>query len=171
MTPPRDDLERLYRETAPQLLAYFRRQQALAGAAEDLLHDTFVRALHRRERIGSSVSARAYLFGIARHVSLDWLRRRRPETAFADEAAPAPELPDERLVAMRAAIAGLPEPQRETLLLRLQQELSYEEIAEVLGVPVGTVRSRLHHAVQRLQVALNPSALPAENRRPAADPK
>lgn len=54
----RDDIERLYRETAPQLLAYFRRQPALAGAAEDLLHDTFVRALRRPERVGSPVSAR-----------------------------------------------------------------------------------------------------------------
>jgi RNA polymerase sigma-70 factor (ECF subfamily) len=52
---------------------------------------------------------------------------------------------------MRAAITELPGPQRETLMLKLQHELSYEEIAEVLAIPVGTVRSRLHHAVLQLR--------------------
>jgi RNA polymerase sigma-70 factor (ECF subfamily) len=58
---------------------------------------------------------------------------------------------DERLAAVRAAIASLPEAQRETLELRLRNELSYEEIAAVLGIPVGTVRSRLHGAVKTLR--------------------
>ena len=159
MSPVILQLEKLYRELAPALLSYFRRQPALAGAAEDLLHDTFVRALERAERVRTAVSPRAYLFGIARHVGSDALRRRRPTEELGDTpAAPAAET-DERLDAMRAAIATLPDLQRDTLLLRLQQELSYEEIAEVLGIPVGTVRSRLHLAVQRLHAALNPSQL------------
>jgi RNA polymerase sigma-70 factor (ECF subfamily) len=156
MNTPRVQLEGLYREAVPALLAYFRRQPALAGAAEDLVQDTFVRALRQTEQIGRSVSARAYVFGIARHVGLDWLRRRRAEVALTDTIAAEPVRGDERIEAMRAAIVALPEPLRETLLLRLQQDLSYEEIAEVLDVPVGTVRSRLHHAVRRLQEALNP---------------
>ena len=104
------------------------------------------------------MSPRAYLFGIARHVGNDARRRRRPTEELGDPpAAPAAEA-DERLDAMRAAIAQLPAVQRETLLLRLQQELSYAEIAVVLGIPAGTVRSRLHLAVQRLHETLNPSA-------------
>jgi RNA polymerase sigma-70 factor, ECF subfamily len=157
-----DSMEQLYREAAPALLAYFRNQSGLAGAAEDLLQDTFVRALKHRDRLEAAVSHRAYLFGIARHVGLDALRRRQPDGETA-ELPSVPEVPpDERLESMRAAIAALPLLQREALLLKLQQDLSYEEIAEVLDIPVGTVRSRLHHAVLRLRQVLNPP-MPYEN--------
>ena len=156
MNPGSRQLEQLYRELAPALLGYFRRRPALAGAAEDLVQDTFVRALRHRERLQASVSARAYLFGIARHVGTDALRQWRPTEELTAAPAAPPVERDERLVVLHAAIAALPELQRETLLLRLQQELSYEEIAEVLGVPIGTVRSRLHDAVRRLHEILNP---------------
>lgn len=156
-------LEQLYRELAPALLGYFRRQPALATVAEDLLHDTFVRALEREDRVGTAVSPRAYLFGIARHVGSDALRRRRPTEELGDALAATVPAADDRLEAMQAAIAALPEPQREALLLRLQLELSYEEIAAVLGIPLGTVRSRLHGAVQRLHEVLNPAAAQSTN--------
>lgn len=147
--------ELLYREVGPSLLGYFRRQPALASAAEDLLQDTFVRAFKRSDRLEPPVSQRAYLFGIARHVGLDALRRRRPTEELAPEAAAPAEVEDDRLEPMRRAIGALPGPQRETLLLKLQQDLSYEEIAAVLDIPVGTVRSRLHHAVRRLREQMN----------------
>ena len=149
--------ERLYRELAPALLGYFRRQRPLAGAAEDLLQDTFVRAIKRSDRLQPPVSPRAYLFGIARHVGIDAVRRLRPVEELPPDAPAVTTPEDDRLESMRRAIAGLPGPQRETLLLKLQQELSYEEIAAVLSIPVGTVRSRLHHAVRHLRETLNPS--------------
>ena len=58
---------------------------------------------------------------------------------------------------MHNAIAALPTAQREVLELKLQHELTYEEIASVLEIPIGTVRSRIHHAVLRLRETLNPS--------------
>lgn len=150
-------LEQLYRDLAPALLAYFRRQPRLQGSADDLLQDTFVRALRSLSRLQVSVSPRAYLFGIARHVGLDALRAQRPtEELPADWPDDTTRPADDRLPAMRAAIAALPEFQREALQLKLQHDLSYEEIAEVLAIPVGTVRSRLHHAVARLRESLNP---------------
>ncbi|MBI5381084.1 MAG: sigma-70 family RNA polymerase sigma factor [Opitutae bacterium] len=152
-----NNLEQLYRDLAPTVLAYFRRQPALAPVAEDLLQDTFLRALRRLDRLGESASHRAYLFGIARHVGLDALRRRRPHEPLTQEPAAAEDAPDPRLEPMRLAIAELPDAQREALLLKLNHELSYEEIAEVLEIPVGTVRSRLHHAVLRLRVTLKPA--------------
>ena len=152
-----DQLERLYREMGPALLGYFRRQPALAGTAEDLLQDTFVRALKRIDRLQASVSQRAYLFGIARHVCIDALRRLRAVEELPAETPAMTLTTDERLEPMRLAISELPETQREALLLKLQQELSYVEIAEVLAIPVGTVRSRLHHAVLHLRQTLNPS--------------
>jgi RNA polymerase sigma-70 factor (ECF subfamily) len=152
-----EQLERLYREIGPALLGYFRRQPALAGTAEDLLQDTFVRALKRIDRLQASVSQRAYLFGIARHVCIDALRRLRVVEELPAETPAMTLTTDERLEPMRLAISELPEMQREALLLKLQQELSYVEIAEVLAIPVGTVRSRLHHAVLHLRQTLNPS--------------
>ena len=150
-------LETLYRDLAPALLGYFRRQRALAGAAEDLLQDTFVRALRGWAHLHAAASPRAYLFGIARHVGLDALRAQRPTVELFDDTATVTATPeDARLEPLRAAIATLPDPQRETLLLKLQQELSYEEIAHVLDIPIGTVRSRLHHAVNQLRDTLNP---------------
>jgi RNA polymerase sigma-70 factor, ECF subfamily len=157
MDPTLDRLEQLYREMGPALLGYFRRQPTLAGLAEDLLQDTFVRALTRIDRLQTSVSQKAYLFGIARHVGIDALRQMKAADKMATEAPAMTEKLDERLEPMRQAISGLPEAQREALLLQLQQELSYAEIAEVLDIPVGTVRSRLHHAVLNLRQTLNPS--------------
>lgn len=155
-------LEQLYREIAPALLAYFRRQPTLGSSAEDLVQDTFVRAIRGFPRLRQSVSPRAYLFGIARNVSIDALRAHRPTTELqAEPPAPEAAAADDRLPAMRAAIAALPEQQREALQLKLQQELSYEEIAEVLAIPIGTVRSRLHHAVATLRAGLNPSPSPS----------
>ena len=148
-------LESLYRDLSPALLAYFRRQRALAGSAEDLLQDTFVRAMLGFGGLHASISPRAYLFGIASHVGLAALRSLPPPGALVSEpAAPAAAPEDARIESMRQAIAALPDAQRETLHLKLHHELSYEEIAEVLGIPVGTVRSRLHHAVSQLRAAL-----------------
>lgn len=159
MEPPANELEDLYGQMGPPLLAYFRQHPVLANAAEDLLQDTFFRAVQCWDRLCVSVSPRAYLFGIARHVCLDALRRHRPEAALPDEvAAPADPAEDNRLEGMRTAIARLPAPQREALLLKLRHELTYAEIAEVLAIPVGTVRSRLHLAVAHLKLQLNPSA-------------
>lgn len=151
-------LAQLYRDLGPRLLAYFRHQRPIAGLAEDLLQDTFARAARQPGRLARARSARAYLFGIARHLSLDALRRRRPDTEELADLPADPPREDARLEAMRAAIAALDPIHREPLLLKLHHELDYAEIAEVLGIPVGTVRSRLHHAVRRLRDTLNPSS-------------
>jgi RNA polymerase sigma-70 factor (ECF subfamily) len=150
-------LETLYRETGPALLAYFQRRPALQPTAEDLLQDTFVRAFRQLDRLKAAASPRAYLFGIARHVSLDVLRKRQATEEFDEQSVSTEERPNPRLETMRNAMAALPTAQREVLELKLQHELTYEEIASVLEIPIGTVRSRIHHAVLRLRETLNPS--------------
>lgn len=143
-------VEALYSAHGPALLGYLRRSFGGADPAEDLLHETFVQALRRLDRLNEAASARAWLFGIARRVGLAALRRRRMEPLVAEPATAEPEEADRRLDAMRRAIGRLPALQREALELRLVEDLSYEEMAAVLDVPVGTVRSRLHHAVRTL---------------------
>jgi RNA polymerase sigma-70 factor (ECF subfamily) len=153
-TEPRDvtQLEAWYREHGPDLLGYLRRHFGGTEAAEDLLQETFVKALRGQRQALQAASARAWLFGIARHVGLASLRRRRPTAALEREpAADVPPDEDPRLAAVRAAIARLPDGPREALELRVRGELSYEEIADVLSIPIGTVRSRLHHAMQQLR--------------------
>ena len=146
------DVEQLYLESREALTSYFRRRHGSRHAAEDLLQETFLRLMRHVDRCGAAASPRGYLFGIARHVSADaWRHAQRVESEIAD--APAPP-PDERLNAARETIAALPALQREILDLRFQHDLSYAEIAEALGIPVGTVRSRLHHALEMLRERL-----------------
>ncbi len=150
------DVEQLYREVGPALLAYFRARSSLAGVAEDLLQDTFIQAFRRPERLSASISPRAYLFGIARHLGLNALRRTKPSEELSPDLPAEPGAPPSQSAELHAAIDTLPELHREALLLKLQQDLSYEEIAQALGIPVGTVRSRLHNAIIQLRSTLNP---------------
>lgn len=82
------------------------------------------------------------------------MRRLRPVEPLVAEPLSQPEIQDPRIERMREEIGRLPEEMRETLLLKLNQELSYAEIAAVLAIPIGTVRSRIHQAVSRLRLAL-----------------
>ena len=147
------ELERLYHEHGPSLMRFLRSRHG-AEEAEDLLHETFVQALRRLDRLKAATSPRAWLFGIARHLSLTAHRRRRPTTQIDADLPATVEQVDPRLEVMRQAITELPEQQRQTLELRLREEMSYEEIAAALDIPLGTVRSRLHHAVRRLRKTL-----------------
>lgn len=131
--------------------------------ADDLAAETFVRAFAARARFrpGTAPDARAWLFAIALNLVRDEARRGRRRdallTRLAGRAAPAaqplPELPDP---ALHAALLGLRREEREVLLLVAWADLAYEDVAAVLGVPVGTVRSRLSRARAQLRDHLTP---------------
>ncbi len=147
-------LERLFTESAGDLTRYFSRRHEVKELVHDLVQVTFLQ-MARGLRDGRQFKcARGYLFGIARHLSqAAWTQRRRnvvvPFEPAADEmVAPAP---DERVAAARETISGLSSMQREILDLRFSQGLSYAEISEALEIPIGTVRSRLHHAVAEVR--------------------
>jgi RNA polymerase sigma-70 factor (ECF subfamily) len=145
------DIEQLYRLSGPAILGYLRRIVGDGEAARDLLQETFAQALKFPERLNAAGSRRAWLFGVARRLALNWLRRgRRAGPLPADLADGSPQA-DGRLEQMRQEIRRLPDAMREALELRLTDELSYREIAAVLEIPVGTVRSRIHHAVRQLR--------------------
>jgi RNA polymerase sigma-70 factor, ECF subfamily len=151
----------LYAEHAPGLLRYLRRLTGRGDWAEDLLQDTFVQALKGLERLDSAASPKAWLFAIARHLGVNAINRRRDMAPLAEETAVRDaRQPDPRREDVREAIAALPEKPREALQLRLGDGLNYEEIAQVLGVPIGTVRSRLHAAVKTLRQSLGQEEVP-----------
>jgi len=151
-----EQIEQFYQEYGSEVLGYLTRR-CPEGQAHDLLQETFLQVVRQAERLDTIAMPRAWLLGIARHVLARHYRDRRdPEKEAATSLTPTAPQEDARLPFVREAVAGLSTELRETLELRLEQELSYEEIASVLGIPIGTVRSRLHSAVRQLRAALNP---------------
>lgn len=139
-----------------------------AADAEDVLQKTFLGAFRKPGGFAGRSSVRTWLSGIlvnqaAKHHRSAYRRREREVTnlpevhqaAEADDgAAPRAEDLDIRMD-VEAALEGLSEEHREVIVLREFQGLSYEEIAEVLDVPRGTVESRLHRARRKLQEKLS----------------
>lgn len=130
-----------------------------ADAAEDVAAETFVRAFAARERyVASTPDARAWLFSIATNLVRDEVRRRGRATGLGQRLSlqrpsekAASDLPDAEL---HDALMILREAEREVLVLFAWAELSYEEIAQATGAPIGTVRSRLNRAREHLRELL-----------------
>lgn len=148
-------IDRLYGQHAGELYVYLARRCPDAATAGDLLQETFLQVVRQSDQLGKVAMPRAWLFAIARNMLARHYRQRRDPQAVAPLwYEPAPDVENDRLAAMREAIRDLPTELRDTLELRLEQELSYEEIAHVLDIPIGTVRSRLHNAVRHLRDTL-----------------
>jgi len=130
-------------------------------AAEDIVQEAFLRAFRRFESWRGD-SAKAWLLAIVRNCYIDWVRTDRYEESrdTIRDATSDPDTPESLLlqtheaVMLRQTIAALPEPFRETLVLRELEELSYKEIAAITAVPIGTVMSRLARAREMLSVIL-----------------
>jgi len=159
-----DELSRLYLSEGPVVWGFAVRRVGTASEADEILQETFLVAAKDFEAVRAAVSARAWLLGIARNVIQQrhrWFRRRKTVELPYDYPDPPTEQPDSRIEFMRAAIRRLPQLQREIMELRLGNELSYAEIAEMLRIPIGTVRSRLHAAVASLRKKAEEIALGA----------
>ncbi len=154
--------DELFDRYGPRLLAYLQGMTRDPCLAEDLLQETFVRVhqhIHRYEERGAF---KAWVYRTATNVALTELRRRRYATSVPlDEEALHVEEPGAdparrletglRLAAVDEALSQLGEEHRVVILLRVREEMGMREIAETLRVPVGTVKSRMHHAVRYLR--------------------
>jgi len=148
-------LEVFYAQHGPHILRYLNR---LVGPkrAEDILQDTFVQALSHIDRLDGLNSPRAWLFRVAYHLAINVLRRKKLTTNITLDSLVQPDSrEDPRLETMRQAIGKLPDKHRETVMLRWYDQLSYEEIAHVQDIPIGTVRSRLHHSLGKLRTQMD----------------
>jgi len=173
-------------EALPHLDMLYRFGLHLTGVAtqaEDLVQETMLRAWRGWGRFESGTNVRAWLMTILRHLFINQYRkdRRRPAEVDLDDVDPTsvfeavggvdPEghffsqITDERVL---RAIEDLPPDYRATLLLSDGEGLSYAEIAQVLEVPIGTVRSRLFRARRRLQTVLHDYAVEAGYLRAAS---
>ena len=135
------------------------------AAAEDLVQETYVRALAARRKAPPEENLKGWLFTILHNVWRNERRRRRPE-ALGDTPGLAESLPalgedprealdrKETGERLKGAIEALPEPFREVLMLRCVEGFSYQQVAEIVGCPAGTVMSRLARARALLRVSL-----------------
>ncbi|RMG09094.1 MAG: RNA polymerase sigma factor [Planctomycetota bacterium] len=158
------------------LYGYLRRLLGTEQDAEDAFQEVFLRVLRALDRFDSQRRFRPWLYAIATNLARNLHRRRAtrraltldaPEAGGEGEALAArlaardPEPAEavesaERSRAVAAAVAALPEKGRAALVLYYYQGLSYEEIAQALEIPLGTVKSRIHNAMARLDRALAP---------------
>lgn len=144
--------------------------------AEDLVQDTLVRAYEGRGSFRSGGNLRGWLLSILHNTFIDARRRRAAETrrleqaaGLADTALPAEQESRVRLRQVQAAFMGLPEEQRAALHLVAIEGLSYQEAAGALGIPIGTLMSRLGRARAALRgfEAGHHLAHPPETKRPS----
>ena len=163
MAPGQDDHARFARLVLPHLGDAYSLARWITGNradAEDVVQDACLRAFRAIGSVGDG-SARPWVLTVVRNTAYTWLRKNRPsailavedlevvETANAKPGDPDSETPETALIAradaasLQAAIMALPTAYRETMILRDVQGLSYREIGEVTGVPIGTVMSRL----------------------------
>lgn len=144
----------------PRLRRYARAMVGDRAVADDLVQDTLERGWLRLAQWRPGSDLRAWLFGIMHNLRVDQLRCQGPNTQPLGEAeseAPMRATQSDRLEVndLAAALARLPEEQRAVLLLVALEEMSYEQIASTLGIPLGTVMSRLSRGRERLRLMLD----------------
>jgi RNA polymerase sigma-70 factor, ECF subfamily len=159
------DFARRLEQEIPALRRYARYLLRDAEKADDLVQDCLERAIAKRRLWQNPDRFRPWLFALMRNLHLNQVRRqgRRPPEVPIDSAIPQsmqlaahPESQVERVVATQAlaALADLDPDQREVLILAAVEGLPYKEIAETLGVPLGTVMSRLSRGRARMRAAM-----------------
>jgi RNA polymerase sigma-70 factor (ECF subfamily) len=160
-----DDLDAFEEFFARYRSSIYRTAYGLTGdrqAAEEVLQDTFARAYQRRHTLHADVSPLPWLHRVSLNLCYSRLSRRRLTTNPIDETTEASRADDGPLPADRAeqeelrlivrdGIAALPEKHRSVVVLYYLQRLSLQETAEVLGIQLGTVKSRLHYALRNLR--------------------
>jgi RNA polymerase sigma factor (sigma-70 family) len=166
------DFGLLFDRHAQAVHRFCARRTADLAMAEDLTSATFLEAWRHRHRapFRDADSALPWLLGVANNVVRNALRGRRRDRAAIERLpipsdAPAAEdqalgrsMAETRLRTALDAISALSESEQEVVMLVLWAELSYEETATALGIPVGTVRSRLSRARSKLQISLSHTA-------------
>ena len=148
-----------FSEVAPGLLLFARQWVQSAADAEDIVQDAFVKFWRRNHDIAN----RGLLYSAVRSLALDFIRRdarraRREATALEVEPAIEPhfELEDDTQSALAAAVESLPRDQREVLVLKIWNDLTFSEIASALAISQNTAASRYRYALTNLKKTLQP---------------
>lgn len=156
--------EELYARYCGPLHGFFRRRLANPQRAEDLAQETFLVIVRGAERYEPRALVKTYLYAIAMKQLASERRRQSRDSVNDPLIEPAKSNPVESHLWIREALGRLDDSEREVLLLREYEQLSYSEIADLLRVPVNTVRSRLFRARMAMKQQL-------EARRPMPSPQ
>jgi RNA polymerase sigma factor (sigma-70 family) len=160
-------LRTLYDRHATGMLRLVRRMTSHAGVAEEILQEAWLAIWRSAGSFRGESSARGWLYGVAKRQAHNQLRRAVLPQVDLEEAGavPDPSDPVEDVVLAKAAradlaagVRSLPEHLKEVLMLVLVDDMAYPEVAAVLDIPVGTVKSRMSHARRRLADALATSS-------------
>src|SRR5438045_6852925 len=150
---------------SPRLRYFLRKMLSSADGAEDALQDVWLDVLRHLPRLADPQALVAWLYRIARDHAFGRLRKRGRAEQSLDEAsvvdaaaADESDFSPEDAARIHAALDELPAEQREVLVLRFLEEMSYEEITRVVGCELGTVRSRIHYAKRALRRVLEKSS-------------
>jgi RNA polymerase sigma-70 factor (ECF subfamily) len=161
----RDAFDALIARWHPSLCRYAVRLTNDPDAAADVVQDVWLRVVRGLATLRDAARFRAWLFGIARRVLMDRLRRRYAEPAIEpldpdgiDEPAADEDRADDAAM-VEAELDLLPLPEREVLVLFYLRELSVNDIAAIAAIPVGTVKSRLFRARRMLRTQLTRKGL------------
>ena len=154
-----DGFRALVEEMERPLLYYVTKLLGDADGAVDVLQQLWMQVFASIGRLREPAALRTWLYRIARGIALNRIRseenRRRIEQQAAEDARPEAEeeirFDDEDVSALHAALDLLSEPHREALVLHFLEELSIGEIAAIVGVPAGTIKSRIYHAKRELR--------------------
>ena len=152
------DFHGLYQRYAPQVHRFALFLCGDGMLADDITSETFVRAWTSRGKIREA-TVKAYLFTIARNLYRDHLRRNRRFEEIQESLPDASPTPHARaqskaeLDAVMAALRYLAEVDRAALLMRVQEDMPYEEIAQALDLPIATVKVKVHRARLKLMQA------------------
>jgi RNA polymerase sigma-70 factor, ECF subfamily len=137
------------------LFRYYLRMTGNRAWSEDMVQEVFYRVLKSRETFWKDAPFATWLYRIARNLYLDQIKRRKREVALEDWDAPAREGASaerrEEEALLRRALMELPPEKREVLVLSRYQEMKYDEIAELIGCEVATVKTRVHRALKSLR--------------------
>jgi len=150
----------------PHLRAFGRSLSGNRDSADDLVQETMLKAWNARTRFQAGTSMRAWTFIILRNVFLSQMRRNRFRGEWDDLAAeralaaPASQDKHVELADLHRALQTLPEAQREALILVGAGGFAYEEAADICGVAVGTIKSRVARGRAALELLINQGALP-----------
>lgn len=179
----KEALSELIRRYERELYSYLRRFVGDATLAEDIFQNTFLQVYQKAKQFEQGRAVRPWLYAIATNLAIDALRRaaRRPAASLERpiesaryeavssllQSLPGPGKEPlealeekERAELVQQAFLQLPEPLRAVVLLAYFRGLKYREIADILGIPVGTVKSRLHVALKRLHDLLQQKIQP-----------
>ena len=166
---PKGNAERLlaaFAEVRPHLLSSLAQQLGSADDALDVLQEAFLKCWRRHDRVHEVRNLRGWIYRVALNAARDlqrnvWRRRSRPLGAPPLLAGPPGDSPgeqlvhDETLARLRQALLELRREEREVFLLRQNSDLTYDEIAARRRVPVGTVKTQMRTALQKLRRVLH----------------